>query len=325
MPYVLGIFNPAEGGFNLGDEIILDAITNLLRELEPNAYLATMALHQPLADKQRNKLKDAHRLIVAGTNMLDGRYKLRGNNRWPVTFYDARKLPKTILVGAGWTSYRSQPNLIGKLLYSRILDKSALHALRDNHTVKMMQRCGIDNVINTSCPSLWNLTPEKLTEIPLQKGDDVIFTLTDYSKSPENDRFLIQILRENYKKIYFWPQGAWDLKYLNNLGYSNDIEVIPSTLPDYDHFLSYHRSLDYIGTRLHGGLRALQHKKRTVIVSIDNRAVEISRDIRLPAIDRLAVRKDLTQMLQQPIHYDLDIPYENIAAWKQNFSRTMQY
>lgn len=324
MSYVLGIFNPAEGGFNLGDEIILDAVTALLRDLAPNAYLATMSLHQPLTDKQRNKLKQAHGIVVAGTNMLDGRYKIRGNNRWPVSFYDARKLPKTILIGAGWTSYGSYPNFLGKRLYGKILHSTALHALRDGYTVDMMQRCGVTNVLNTSCPSLWRLTPEHLAEVPPRKADDAIFTLTDYSKSPEDDSLLIEVLKQNYRTLYFWPQGAWDLAYLDQLGYSSSVELVPATLADYDHLLRNHRSLDYVGTRLHGGLRALQHKKRTVTIAIDNRAAEISRDILLPVLDRTEIRNQLAQMIHGPIQYRLDIPYENIEIWKRDFVQNLR-
>ena len=47
---------------------------------------------------------------------------------------------------------------------------------------------------------------------------------------------------------------------------------------------------DYIGTRLHGGIRALQHGRRSLILSVDNRAVVLaSLMISLRAASSLAV------------------------------------
>ena len=62
-------------------------------------------------------------------------------------------------------------------------------------------------------------------------------------------------------------------------------QVQGATLSAFDEALSQN-DVDYVGTRLHGGIRALQHGRRTLIVSIDNRAREKQRDFNIPAIER---------------------------------------
>ena len=43
---------------------------------------------------------------------------------------------------------------------------------------------------------------------------------------------------------------------------------------------------DYVGTRLHAGILALNYRKRTLIIAVDNRAAEMKTDINLPVIAR---------------------------------------
>lgn len=68
--------------------------------------------------------------------------------------------------------------------------------------------------------------------------------------------------------------------------FGNKINVLPATLKAYDEILQSEESLDYIGTRLHGGIRALQHKRRSMIIAIDSRARSFKNDFNLPVIDK---------------------------------------
>ena len=68
----------------------------------------------------------------------------------------------------------------------------------------------------------------------------------------------------------------------------NRIQILSQSLEGYDNLLKSKEELDYIGTRLHAGIRALQFKRKSIIVGIDNRSNEISKDINLPII----IRKD---------------------------------
>ena len=41
---------------------------------------------------------------------------------------------------------------------------------------------GIQNVLNTGCPTMWRLTPEYCATIPTQKAKNVVFTLSGQPK-----------------------------------------------------------------------------------------------------------------------------------------------
>ena len=56
-------------------------------------------------------------------------------------------------------------------------------------------------------------------------------------------------------------------------------------------------NIDYVGTRLHAGIRALQHKKRTIIIGIDNRAIEKAKDFNLTVIDRKNIKNNGSSIL----------------------------
>lgn len=55
--------------------------------------------------------------------------------------------------------------------------------------------------------------------------------------------------------------------------------------------------MDFVGTRLHGGIRAMQHKQRAIIIEIDNRAKEIS----------------------SRFENDIQIPFDKVNQWKDQF------
>ena len=76
-----------------------------------------------------------------------------------------------------------------------------------------------------------------------------------------------------------------------------------------------------MGTRLHAGVRALQHKKRTLILSVDNRANEIAKDTNLPVIsrDNLAA---IASWINSKYETKIKIPVDNINQWKNQFLNT---
>lgn len=84
-----------------------------------------------------------------------------------------------------------------------------------------------------------------------------------------------------YEHIYFFAQnGVLDLDLFNNLkceGKEN-VEIVIPSLEGYDLLLKSD-TVYFVGTRLHGGIRAMQHKQRAIIIEIDNRAKEISKDV----------------------------------------------
>ena len=153
-------------------------------------------------------------------------------------------------------------------------------------------------------------------QIPKNKNEKVIFTLTDYRRDYEKDKQFIETLKKNYKEIYFWPQGIDDYEYLKELEKSNIIQIIPPTLCEFDKILE--KKIDYIGTRLHGGIRALKHRCRTIILAVDNRAIEINKNYNIPILKREEIDK-LEEKLNNELITDIKTPIINIEKWKSQF------
>lgn len=76
--------------------------------------------------------------------------------------------------------------------------------------------------------------------------------------------------------------------------------------------------MDYIGTRLHGGIHALNHGVRAIVIEVDNRAAEIARDTGLPSLHIADVAK-LSDMIRSELEVKIDMPWDAIAQWKSQF------
>ena len=196
-----------------------------------------------------------------------------------------------------------------------------LHSVRDGYTYHKMLECGFENVIYTGCPTTWSLTPEHMQAVPRERQNEVVFTLTDYRRDPDKDRSMILQLLAMYQVVHFWPQGIHDNAYLRTLLSPEELDrlqLLAPSLAAYDHLLETVPSLEYVGTRLHGGIRALQKFRRTLIISIDNRAREMQKDKNLPVLERTDMEQ-LTATLAKPIVNELKIDRKAIARWKQQF------
>ena len=165
---------------------------------------------------------------------------------------------------------------------------------------------------------MWGLTPEHCASIPRKKADSVICTLTDYCRDEINDKVMLDVLIENYENVYFWLQGKEDYHYICELGFEEKVKLVPSSLRDYDHILEI-EDLDYVGTRLHAGIRALDKGHRSLIISIDNRAECISEDTGLPVIKREDVMLWLSDRINNDFETKITLPWENIRRFKKQF------
>lgn len=310
------LLNPGVSSFNRGDEIISDGVIKNLDWILNKNFVANVSTHTPLNLVYIKHLKDYDLKFVCGSNLLMG--KLNGLFRqWDISFKSAIGLKGCILVGAGWWKYNDKPNWYTKMLYKKILNKNAIHSVRDEYTKKMLESIGITNVINTGCATMWQFTPEFCKSIPTRKSDTVVFTLTDYKKNIESDKALIDMLLKHYNRVCYWVQGEKDYDYLKELGNYENIEIINGDLQAYDEFLE-NNMCDYVGTRLHGGIRALQKKRRTIIIAIDNRAEEKKKDFNIPCVSRFDL-KGIEKMISEEFITDIYIPLENIKRWKAQF------
>jgi len=193
-----------------------------------------------------------------------------------------------------------------------------MHSVRDSYTKEKLESMGISNVLNTCCPTTWGLTPEHCAGIPTTKVEAVVVTLTDYNQQAEADYKLLCKLMGYYKKIYYWVQGVGDKNYIESFKLPRDrVEIIDPNLRSYDEILGK-EACDYIGLRLHAGIRAIQYKKRALILAVDNRATEISRDIGLNVVERSDM-SGIEKFIQEPFSTKLNIPFEAIEMWKSQF------
>lgn len=277
---------------NIGDSIISEAINNILKDIFPNNEIVNIASH-----KKRFNLKDliyikrADYVFIGGTNLLSNytdrmNRPLRPNGRLDLV---APKLKNVILFGVGWGHGYGVKDIELQTIkfYRKIFKKGATHSVRDYYSETKMLNNDFDNVVNTNCPTMWELNGLSLGIV--KKPKKVIFTLTDYSKDYDNDGALIDLLSNNFEHVFFFPQGSKDEAYLRLLEqYQNNkdkITVIDRSLASYDKFIKNNEFV-YIGTRLHGGIRCLQNNKPALILSVDNRAESISKDTHLPVVHR---------------------------------------
>lgn len=308
------LFDPSITSLNMGDHIIVEAARRQLAGVLSGSFEVSVSTHMPVSWNLR-RVADADLRFVLGSNILAGRLN-RPNRSWDIRLSRAPYISPVVLMGVGWRQYGGS-NVYTRALYRQVLSRKYLHSVRDEHTRRKLARIGVTNVLNTACPTMWELTPDRCAAIPLGKAPEAVVTLSDYNRSPVRDRDLLVLLTHLYDTVHLWVQGYSDLDYARELavGLSN-LDYIAPTLSALDSVLS--RDVDYVGTRLHGGIRALQRGRRTIIIGIDNRALEIHRDFGIPCVRRDNLEL-LPHMLCSEWSTEIDLPMDSIARWKNQF------
>ena len=313
------LFNPSITSLNMGDSIIYDSVEKVLSPLLKDNFVVQLSTHLPVSSTFVNILKDADYKFVCGTNLLRNMLERRFK-QWHINLFNSKKLGPVVLVGVGWQKDKMPFTPYTRLVYKKILSKTMIHSVRDEYTKRMLEKIGFKNVINTGCPTIWSFTKEKCAEIPVSKKNNVIFTLTDYNQDPYVDKLILDFLIKNYQKVYLWLQGIDDLNYADKLGVLDSVVIVPPSLDEYDRLLDSTDDIEYVGTRLHGGIRALQHNKRTLIIAVDNRALEKKKDFNIPVIERNKINLELLRnIVFEDRSTNIAIPEENIKKWKSQF------
>lgn len=315
IPYKdIGIINPSIGSANLGDHIIYKSVYKVLRTIYPDAMFSDFPAQLHTSLDAMLLMKSKYLLFISGTNLLSSNLEIR--HQWKI--YDRHKSflnNKVVLLGCGWWQYQNDVTKYTKAIYKKVLNRAFLHSVRDRYTEEKLINAGITNVINTCCPTFWGLTPEKCKAIPRSRARQVVTTLTFYHKNINADRRMLEILSKHYEKVYLWAQGADDLHYLNELNVisQKNIVILPPTIEAYDTIL-LKKNIDYIGTRLHAGARALQNNIRSLIVAVDNRAREIGSDVNLNVIDRKNI-EEIIFFIDNDYETHINLPTDNIKKW----------
>lgn len=313
------LFEPSIASNNTGDEIIVQGVKKALERLIKENYIIEMPTHMPLSNRYALFLGSPDLKIVCGSNIITGQLnQIRHVKQWALGYLTTWQLNNSVFIGVGAQRYQ-KCNAYTRLVYRKLFSKEYLHSARDAYTVRFLNQIGIKNVINTGCPTMWGLTPDHCKKIPTQKSNKVVLTLTDYSPDIKRDSFLISVLLKQYEKVYFWPQGNKDYKYFVNFKENNKIDVISPNLSLYDQFLES-EDVDFVGTRLHGGMRALQKKRRTIIIGIDNRAIELHRDFNIPVINQEEI-SDLPMVINSSFKTEIKLKQSNISRFLNQFKK----
>ncbi|MDQ0270936.1 polysaccharide pyruvyl transferase family protein [Cytobacillus purgationiresistens] len=317
------LMDTSVGSLNKGDDIIMKCVRNQLKEITKDSYLLTLPTHvSPFhwyqTARKSNRVKiysNAKYKFVGGSNLLT-MDMLTHFPQWNINIFNYGPIKGSILVGVG----AGKGDVIKgytKYLYKRVLSHDYYHSVRDERTKKILEGIGF-KAINTGCATMWSLTTEFCLQIPVDKAEAVVFTLTHHSKDQEKDQLLIDTLNSSYKKVYFWIQDADDLNYLRTFDHIKKIEIIPPTLEDYESVLK--TDVDYIGTRLHGGIYAMRQKKRSIIIGIDERAFGMNETYNLNMIERNELSK-LEEMIHSKIVTNVQVDFHAVKQWLNQFKR----
>lgn len=316
------LLNTSIGSTNKGDEIIMRCVEEELKYLLKNYFVISVSTHLRnfgieeclfrLPDSA-SEVFDSKYKFVGGSNLLSSRM-LHRTNQWNINFLNSKPYIGSILVGVGSLT-GEKLDFYTKKLYKKVLSPKYIHSVREEKAYKLLRDSGFQ-VLNTGCVTLWKLTDDFCQSIPKTKSDKVVFTLTDYKKDYENDRIFIEIIKENYDTIYFWVQGKHDLEYLKSITTVDNIKIIEPSVDAYENILK--QDIDYIGTRLHAGIYALRHGRRSIIIGVDDRMSSMQMNIK----NNFIFRKDidlLNNKINSKIETKINIDWDSVKKWKEQF------
>ena len=308
------LIDTAVASDNLGDEIILRQCRAELAEVLADAYVTTSAGHDGLGPNGRDHVARAGVVLMLGTNALSARFRLGGRFMWRIGLRDLAALKgKVVLMGVGANRDFTTVDWRQRRLLRHILSDRHDHSVRDGTALRLLQAIGRRGV-NTSCPTLWSVDG---AGIPTARAPQVVLTLTAHRPDP-SDAGLIDTCLRLYDQVWFWPQQPRDEGYLDRLPGATRVRRLAPNLAAYDAHLAA-TDTDVVGTRLHGTIRGLHHRRRSLAVVIDNRARDIGAETGLPVIAR-ADMGALHDRLSAPFDTPLSLPRDRITHFLSQLS-----
>ncbi len=316
------------GTSNLGDFIIMECVRKELAPVLSGNFCYDLPTHLPAFNSLavfRNSFAvqnyaGADLKFAGGSNLLVKDLKTH-YPQWNIHPLNSKPLRGVILVGVGAGAGECTNRYTTKL-YQKLLHPAYFHSVRDERSKEYVESMG-RKAINTGCVTMWMLTPEFCRTIPTKKANRCVFTLTGRSDATpvrEEERQMLDILLRNYETVYCWIQGDKDFDYLKRFARHEQVTVVPPSVEAYDKLLSQ-EDLDYVGTRLHGGVYAMRHGKRAIIIAIDERAAEIHKWNHLNCISLAEIAEKLEPMIRSEFATEVKMPFDRIAQWKAQFMR----
>lgn len=321
----IAIFDTALGTSNVGDEIILDSIYHNMSDVFSHGFSLRLATHvnnfswlQMLRNNGKvHFFRNADWKFVCGTNLIAQTRVGKINPQWQLYLSNLPIYRNCVLIGVGTTKRTERLDFLASYLYRRVLSKQYLHSVRDELTKNIVESLGC-KAINTGCPTLWNLTEEHCRKIPRGKADACIFSVSGYKDQIDRkqDQKMLDILCLNYDTLFAWIQTTDDESYLDSLTVKKSVKKIYS-LSKYRELLQG-GNVDYVGTRLHGGVFALQNGCRSIIISIDHRADGFHETNNLPILKRREI-DSLDGMINSNWSTEIKIDESAVKAFKSQF------
>ena len=134
---------------------------------------------------------------------------------------------------------------------------------------------------------------------------------------------MLTMLQKHYREVYVWLQAVEDYACLRQMDarVTQNLHLIQPNLRDYTALLAS-GGIDYVGTRLHGGIHAMNMGCRSLILAVDNRASEIAKDTNLPVLPRGGNLDVLEERICSAWETQIDLPTTAIRQWKNQFRET---
>lgn len=312
--FLISVFDTTVCDNNLGNYIIMDAVYKNLREMFPEQFFVKLPYLDSIGIESQNYIEKSKYVFLGGTNALSA--EMESYKQWGIDRNNIARIKNVILMGVGWWQYQGKISSYTKKALESVLHRSIYHSVRDSYTENKLKSIGYENVINTGCPSLWGITDDICRSIPIEKAENVLTAFTNYSQYPDRDSSIAKSIRENYSRVYVWIQGPEDYYYAKEL--LGDCEIVAPNLETLDNLLSASINIDYVGTRLHAGIRAMCFRRRAIIIGIDNRAIEMGRDFNLNIVEQENI-SELDAVINSEFQTAIHLPDENIRRWKSQF------
>ena len=326
----IALFDTALGSSNVGDEIIFEAVKRNMGDVLDGHFSLRLSTHvNNFSFKQilygNNKIKyfqNADWKFICGTNLLAQNRIGKINSQWQLYPSNLSVYKNCVLIGAGSTGSATKTDLYAGWLYRKVLSEQYVHSVRDELTRKLLESLG-RRAINTGCPTLWELTGEHCAAIPTGKAGDCVVSVSGFRRQTDfrRDCAMVRIVLRNYGRVWAWIQTIDDESYLAELESSLGIPPLPRiySLSGFRNVLCGFKP-DYVGTRLHGGIFAMQNYCRSLIIAIDHRADGFFETNNLPVLPRKDVESELENRINGGFATEIRIDTEAIARFKSQFT-----
>ena len=283
-PYLIP--NNLKKKVNIGDGFIYDSSIKLIKQ-NPRFIFSS---RQPLDEITIEKINSCKMLIVTGANILKDDFEI-------IAGFDDKVLEKIkipiALMGIGHYGLKHTNkngfNTKSKLLTTKILDRFPLISVRCNgsfdYIKKSLNKKKIEQVVNTSCPVIFNTENVYKKFSKKEIYNHLIVTITDREMLNEQLpilKFASKFFK--FKKLTLSLHQNYENHKLETYAQQLGFEIFKSD--DYKDFIDLYLSCDlHFGNRVHAHLKCLSLGIPSFCTPFDLRQLFFSVSIGLPLID----------------------------------------